>query len=317
MKGEEIKFTVRKKTSKAKKIAVTAALAATTAFAAKKAKDKKAKDKTKEKSSTKEKAKKAAVAAALVATAAYAAKKAKEKVDKKNKEKEKFSKLALVASLNKPKTASKPIPSPSPSPSPSPLSVSKSSPSCFPGKSMVNLKNGRVVRMNDLTVGDMILSSVGEYSPVILFTHKLSEGIHSFVRIRTESGKAITCTPGHYVLVNGDMKAAANVKTGDTVRLANGNPDSVVQVEKDVPGTGLYNPVTASSEIIVDGIQASTYTLNYEPAASHALLLPCRKIFAWFGWDITFGSLNNGEPVEGLGLLTALVSARTGNLVIS
>lgn len=38
--------------------------------------------------------------------------------------------------------------------------------SCFPGSSTVSLQDGRTIHMDQLSVGDMVLSGLGKYSPV-------------------------------------------------------------------------------------------------------------------------------------------------------
>lgn len=99
-------------------------------------------------------------------------------------------------------------------------------------------------------------------------------------------------------MVNGALQAASTVALGDVMRLGDGIETIVAKIESKME-TGLFNPVTYSGDIVVSGILASTYTVDNEPATSHALLMPVRKIFEWSGRDISFGMLDGGAPIAG------------------
>lgn len=67
--------------------------------------------------------------------------------------------------------------------------------------------------------------------------------------------------------------------------------------------TGLYNPQTVEGNVVVEGLQVSTFTEAVEPVVACALLLPFRAGFmatgGLFGW---MGQLlrNGGQGVERL-----------------
>lgn len=151
---------------------------------------------------------------------------------------------------------------------------------CFPGDATVELDDGRHIPMALLVVGDRVRVSATLFSPVFLFTHKLADGAHSFVRLSTASGSSLRMTPGHYVYANGRLTAAAAVRVGDRLERHGLRRGCDVVTAKDrVVGTGLYNPQTLHGDIVVDGVRASTYTTAVEPAIASALLSPLRALF--------------------------------------
>lgn len=167
----------------------------------------------------------------------------------------------------------------------------------FPGSSTGLPRYGRSARKDESSVRDMVLSRVGEYSPVLIFSHKISEVENSFIWTTTPSVNTLACTPGHYLIVSGAMQVASSVAKGDAMHLENGAETSVVHVQNSVRGDCLYYPETASGDIVVDGILVRTYTEYGEPTICHALLLPLRK--KWSGLDLTFGLFENGATIEG------------------
>lgn len=157
--------------------------------------------------------------------------------------------------------------------------------------------------MDELSVGDSVLTAGKRYNSILMFTHKTSNLSYRFYEERTQSGHAVSCTSGHYLMINGGMKAASEVKKGDTMVLDDGTETAVDAIKTNVFRKGLNNPITVSGEIFVDGLLASTYTTAVEPASSHAILAPVRKIFQWFGFDASFGGLEGGFPIKGIDTL--------------
>jgi Hint module len=151
--------------------------------------------------------------------------------------------------------------------------------------------------MDALAIGDRILVAPGVYSPVYLFTHKLSGGApHAFLRLRTAAGPAVSVTPGHYLPVSGrGLVAAWSVRVGDELTLASGEVSPVVAVEA-AKRQGLYNPQTVQGDIVVDGVVSSTYTTAVEPATAHAALYALRVVYNVF--QLAVGGLDAGSPVE-------------------
>lgn len=161
---------------------------------------------------------------------------------------------------------------------------------CFPADATVQLRSGEVVPMEDLAVGDVVKVGVDQFSRVFMFTHRLAATTHSFVRLTTASGAAITLTPGHYIYANGALAAASSVCVGDVLVLDSGQSDAVEAVQV-VRRRGLYNPQTVSGNVVVDGVLASTYTTAVDSKFAHAALTPFRFL-ASFG--LYFAALESG-----------------------
>eukprot|EP00172_Hildenbrandia_rubra_P003279 Plantae.Rhodophyta-Hildenbrandia_rubra.ctg5039.p1 GENE.Plantae.Rhodophyta-Hildenbrandia_rubra.ctg5039~~Plantae.Rhodophyta-Hildenbrandia_rubra.ctg5039.p1 ORF type:complete len:425 (+),score=59.31 Plantae.Rhodophyta-Hildenbrandia_rubra.ctg5039:145-1419(+) len=154
---------------------------------------------------------------------------------------------------------------------------SKDDSECFSGDVNVELKDGGLVKMSKLQVGDRVKVGHGEYSTVFMFTHKLPNAVSEFVKISLNSERSLTLTKGHYLYVDGALKAAQAVTTGDYLELGDGRVDAVDSVEL-VSSKGLYNPQTLQGDIVVNDIRASTYTSAIRPSLAHALLSPLRAM---------------------------------------
>lgn len=148
---------------------------------------------------------------------------------------------------------------------------------CFPRSARVVVEGGASKSMKDLRIGDRVLVAPGVFSPVILFSHRVSKGTFAFLRIALESGDSLTTTAGHYIYVNGDLRVAALNMRGDTLELANGSRSAIIGVKK-ISEVGLYNPQTMDGDIIVDGVRCSTYTSALAPGTAHGLLAPIRAL---------------------------------------
>lgn len=158
---------------------------------------------------------------------------------------------------------------------------------CFSPDTEVWTAEGRR-RMDELRVGDLVLSSTGwdsqvpSYQPVVGFLHRDTKLETDFVSLTTESGLHLSLTPNHLLPIvscrDFDPKAGAGrqedvfssstwaarrVKFGDCL-LRVSDSDSVVldrvinvRVERK---QGVFAPVTASGVIVVNRIQASCYS---------------------------------------------------------
>lgn len=148
---------------------------------------------------------------------------------------------------------------------------------CFPASATVELRSGEVVRMDSLSVGDVVKVGVNKYSRIFMFTHKTARSTYNFVTLQTKSGASLSLTAGHYLYVNGALAAAKTVRVGDVLTLGSGKASAVTEVGAH-SGDGLYNPQTVSGDVVVNGLLASTYTTAVEPAFAHALLAPLRAL---------------------------------------
>jgi Hint module len=156
--------------------------------------------------------------------------------------------------------------------------ANKSKKSCFPSSATVELRDGSVVRMDDLSIGDDVKVGPNTFSKVFMFTHRVSGIFTVFLEISTSSGASIALTGGHYIHADGALIPASKLRVGSAVRLGTGQVDHVLSV-RTVHRTGLYNPQTLQGEVVVNGVLASTYTTAIEPELAHVVLLPFRSLF--------------------------------------
>lgn len=156
---------------------------------------------------------------------------------------------------------------------------------CFPGSATVELRNGHVKPMRDLSVGDEVLVGAGgQYSAVMMFTHKDAQRIYRFVALETSCGQTLHATSSHYIYANDVLTEAGDVRAGDLLEGADGRKCEVRKVGvKQMQG--LYNPQTVHGDVVVDGVRASTYTRAVSVETAHALLAPVRWMFAAVGLD--------------------------------
>lgn len=155
---------------------------------------------------------------------------------------------------------------------------------CFPASATVELESGAVVRMDDLSVGDMVKVGVDMFSRVFMFTHKMAGVKQTFVTLSAADNGVLTLTPGHYVYINGVLAAAKTAKVGDKLMQGNGKTSFVTSVDQDAWSTGLFNPHTVQGNSVVDSILASTHTTAVDAPFARAILSPLRLIFRTVGW---------------------------------
>eukprot|EP01013_Petalomonas_cantuscygni_P031776 TRINITY_DN58084_c0_g1_i1.p1 TRINITY_DN58084_c0_g1~~TRINITY_DN58084_c0_g1_i1.p1 ORF type:complete len:265 (-),score=49.98 TRINITY_DN58084_c0_g1_i1:199-993(-) len=148
--------------------------------------------------------------------------------------------------------------------------------SCFSGEDVVNMADGSTKRVQDIAVGDRVLTVVpGDHSvvPDVVFrvTHADADAQISFIRLRTSAGQAIDLTPGHYIHVadvNLDtLKRADAVAVGDVVFVVGAPgrphdmawPTTVAHVDH-VMRRGAFNFHVRSGTVVVNGVVASHFT---------------------------------------------------------
>lgn len=183
----------------------------------------------------------------------------------------------------------KPSPTPKhPSPSSSPTSPSDGS-TCFPRDARVRLKDGSIVTMSELRVGDIVQDGPRSFSKVILFTHTDAEATTHFLSIKTNLAELVL-TPSHYMYINDQLSPASNARVGDEISVISAHGDSRQAKITDinlVVANGLYNPHTISGDIAVfwkgEAVLTSTYTSAVKPKLAHALTLPFRLFENSFG----------------------------------
>lgn len=154
---------------------------------------------------------------------------------------------------------------------------------CFPSSSTVQLADGSRVRMDALAIGDRVHVGGGRTSPVFLFSHAAPHAVSSFVSLTTAAGPVLTLTPGHLLPVNGEMAQARAVVVGDRLQLGSAATCTSVVKVSAVTARGLWNPHTLTGDIVVDGVQTSTWTSAVGEGAGRSLLAPLASLYRLIG----------------------------------
>lgn len=150
---------------------------------------------------------------------------------------------------------------------------------CFPAGAQVLFRNGRRKRMDELRVGDVVLAGKGEYSRVVMFSHR-SGGYGHLVEIRA-ANRTVRGSPGHLIRVQGaGLKRMGEMESGMRVVMEDGEWRRVEEVRWAV-GWGMFNPQTEKGEIVVDGVVCSCYTDALSAGVAHGLLTPIRAGLRW------------------------------------
>jgi len=111
-----------------------------------------------------------------------------------------------------------------------------------------------------LRVGDYVKTGNGEsYEQIYAFAHRVPQRYTEFVQLHTNAGAPLEMTGQHLVYVDGKTNPvrADSIKVGDVLKSAGNN--AVVEKIESVAANGIYNPLTSSGTIQVNGITASNY----------------------------------------------------------
>lgn len=165
--------------------------------------------------------------------------------------------------------------------------------------------------MSRVRQGDMVAvmgpQGVTTYSPVLMMLHASPATDTHFVQLRTGSGEKLTLTPSHLLLkeeqanLNGNKTKPIKLVTsavfadkivkGDNL-LVNRNSSSSVTVQSvyevtSVRDKGVFAPLTAEGNIIVDGIVVSCYAVIDSQSIAHWAFLPVRIYYRIKGVTVT------------------------------
>lgn len=136
--------------------------------------------------------------------------------------------------------------------------------------------SGTRLRLEELYIGDRVLAldmATGRftYSEVILFLDRDPKQQREFLHLRTASGRTLTVTPSHLLMVATNASDiyrlqvvfADRVRRGDHILIHNRlepEIDTVISTEA-ILKRGVYAPLTREGTIVVDGIVASCYAV--------------------------------------------------------
>ena len=171
--------------------------------------------------------------------------------------------------------------------------------SCFPPTATVHLDSGQIIAMENVHIGDKVLSVNSEgrpcFSAVYLWGHLDPDAETEFLRIRHTQGD-IRVSENHLVFVVGREEGgvgaaipAGRVRAGDLLEYV--SVDVVESVEvlsvSRVNEMGVYSPFTLTSRIVVDGVVCSVFAVPSGQAQEvtqvhqigHALFAPIRLCY--------------------------------------
>jgi hypothetical protein len=209
---------------------------------------------------------------------------------------------------------------------------------CFPANTLVFVcSDGKAtvpatVPISTVEVGQEVLTSTG-CSPIYLMGHNDPTATAAFIQASTNTGHVLELTPLHYAISNDAYVHAKDLKPGDKVKLGGhtkGSQEAIITEVRTVAGTGLFNPYTASGDIVVvspasenpeaSGLVASVHSdwfledfvkAAHVPYIYQALLAPVRAIHAVHPkWNQRFAAhfKDSTEALDQQGV-TAIVAA--------
>ncbi|VDN01548.1 unnamed protein product [Thelazia callipaeda] len=144
---------------------------------------------------------------------------------------------------------------------------------CFSGDVTVQTPD-RIKRIDELKVGDQVLSideSLISFSPVVIFLHRSSNESAVFNKIILKTGEMVKLTDYHLLYVT-DCKAgeklrltyAKDVHLGQCLHVFNETFNNLVPIQifeiLRVTDQGIYAPLTATGDIIVNSILSSCHS---------------------------------------------------------
>jgi len=172
---------------------------------------------------------------------------------------------------------------------------------CFSGHSTVNLQGKGETRMDQLQVGDAVLTSKG-YAKVYSFGHLDRNGKTPYLQIQTTANDApLEISKDHLLYVFDEAKQMQSIVPARDIKVGNlliSEPGTQVEVQsiRQVTRHGAYAPFTTTGDIVVNGVVASNY-IAFPPAfhdhlsfkqqhwVQHAALHPIRAFCGVLGCE--------------------------------
>lgn len=140
---------------------------------------------------------------------------------------------------------------------------------CFLGTSLVDVLGHGMTQIRHLRVGDVVRvehwSGKPDFEPIVDFLHTISKKEGVEVVVLKHAHGDISASSEHLVLVGEqDSKRRAwkpmeDVRVGDLLFDATGNPNVVDRIDKKTAAEGFFAPLTMSGTIAVNGVVASNY----------------------------------------------------------
>jgi len=140
---------------------------------------------------------------------------------------------------------------------------------CFHGDGTLLLESGATKKFSELSIGDVIKTSNGQgvfsFSPVLSLPHKNNTEAAAFLSLTTETGKKVDMTSDHFIpKCDEEEVAAGELVVGDCLITADGK--EVLMEISSTAKAGVFTAITQDKFIIVDGIVASPFSKDSDPA---------------------------------------------------
>jgi len=144
---------------------------------------------------------------------------------------------------------------------------------CFHGSTLVTLKDNSTKPLTDVELGDVIKTSdihgTFSFSPVVSLPHEAGNTeMATFLKLQTETGKAVMMTPGHLVPMCDEktIVTASELKIGDCLLTVDGK-ENLLQISSSQE-RGVYTAITEKPFLSVNGIVASPFSVENDPGRS-------------------------------------------------
>jgi len=136
---------------------------------------------------------------------------------------------------------------------------------CFSSHSTAEVKNKGKVQMSEIEVGDEVLTATGSYETIYTIDHRHPTKSADFLQISydslgEEAEKPLELSKKHMLFVDGNPNPipAENIKVGQNLQTRYGSRE--VKEISTITRKGVYNPLTKSGTIVVNGAIASVYS---------------------------------------------------------
>ena len=169
------------------------------------------------------------------------------------------------------KCTGEPQPTAAPTKAPVPAPALPPGLECFSGKSqvLVEMPEGSIVhkRMDALKIGDSVQTADGTFSKVYSFGHKVASSTTKYLQVFSagmDNAHPLEISTEHLIYTHDASKntpvlvAAGDLRVGDSLVTAHGSPSTILWI-REVQSQGLFSPITATGNLIVNGVLASSY----------------------------------------------------------
>jgi len=159
---------------------------------------------------------------------------------------------------------------------------------CFSAGSVVMRADGTSVSLENLRVGDSIITLDAQHNRVVDtvfgFLHRDASAFGHFLHIKHSSG-VLRVSGKHIVFAHGSTVFAEELHVGDLLLTASGFSE-IESIERAV-SKGVFAPITHSGTLLVDGALASCYAHCPSHSVAHAVMAP------WRWWSMLWSSLSD------------------------